>query len=84
MCSSGRLDGRVAVALVIGSIELVAVAHDQLGLHDPVTNAVAGLNLNNVGFIIVATFVAVWAIAIAYWKIAGVEDRWAIAQQRDP
>jgi high-affinity nickel-transport protein len=65
----------VTVALVIGTIELVGVAHDRLGMTDPVTGWIAGLNLNNVGFVIVAVFVAAWAIALAYWKLAGVERR---------
>jgi nickel/cobalt transporter (NiCoT) family protein len=67
----------VAVALIIGSIELVSVAHDQFGLTDPVTTAISGLNLNNVGFIIVGTFIVVWVAAISYWKITKVEQRWA-------
>jgi high-affinity nickel-transport protein len=67
----------VAVALIIGSIELVGVAHERFGLSSPVTDWIAGLDLNNVGFVIVGAFLAVWLIAIAYWKIARVEHRWA-------
>ncbi|MEV6208999.1 HoxN/HupN/NixA family nickel/cobalt transporter [Kitasatospora sp. NPDC051914] len=67
----------IAVAFVIGTIELVAVLHDKLGLADPVTGWVAGLSLDNVGFVIVGLFVVVWAVAIGYWRIAGVEKRWA-------
>ena len=66
----------VAVALLIGTIELVSVLHGQLELSDPVTDWIAGLNLNNVGFMIVAMFVLVWAAAIAYWKLSSVEQRW--------
>jgi high-affinity nickel-transport protein len=66
----------VAVALIIGTIELVGVAHDRLGLANPVTDWIAGLDLNNVGFVIVGAFVAVWAFALAYWKLARVEHRW--------
>ncbi|MGZ4575158.1 MAG: Nickel transporter NicT [Mycobacteriaceae bacterium] len=66
----------VAVALLIGTIELVSVFHDQLKLDDPVTNRIAGLDLNNVGFMIVALFILVWTTAIAYWKFGGIEDRW--------
>ena len=32
-------------------------------------------DLNRVGFAIVAQFVIVWTAAIAYWKLAGVEER---------
>jgi high-affinity nickel-transport protein len=67
----------VAVALLIGTIELVGVLHAQLRWSDPVTGWIAGLDLNNVGFIVVGLFVAVWAAAIAYWKLSGVERRWA-------
>jgi high-affinity nickel-transport protein len=70
----------VAVALIVGTIELVGVAHDRFGLSDPVTNWVAGLDLNNVGFVIVGMFVAVWALALAYWKLARVEHRWQRAE----
>ncbi len=67
----------VAVALIIGTIELVGVVHDRFGLRDPITGWIAGLDLNNVGFVIVGAFAAVWAAALAYWKLARVERRWA-------
>jgi high-affinity nickel-transport protein len=66
----------VAVALIIGSIELVGVLHDDFAVVDPVTTWVASLNLNNVGFVIVGLFVVVWAAAIAYWRLAKLEHRW--------
>jgi high-affinity nickel-transport protein len=65
-----------AVALLIGTIELVGVLHRQLHLTDTVSSWIAGLDLNNVGFLVVGLFVAVWAIAVAYWKLARVEHRW--------
>ena len=70
----------VAVALIIGTIELVGVAHDRLELRDPVTGWISGLDLNNVGFVIVGLFVAVWALAVGYWKLARVEHRWQRAE----
>jgi high-affinity nickel-transport protein len=66
----------VAVAFVIGTIEIVALLHDDAGIENPVTDWIAGLDLSNVGFIIVGLFVAVWAVAIAYWRFARVEHRW--------
>ena len=66
----------VAVAFVIGTIELVTVLHDDVGLRDPVTGWVAGLDLNNVGFLIVGVFLVVWLAAIGYWRLARVEQRW--------
>ena len=43
----------VAVALLIGTIELVSVLHDDLGLVNPLTDWVSGIDLNNAGFAIV-------------------------------
>ncbi|MFD8483315.1 HoxN/HupN/NixA family nickel/cobalt transporter [Kitasatospora sp. NPDC059673] len=60
----------IAVAFVIGTIELVTVLHDKFGLDDPVSGWIAGLSLDNVGFVIVGLFVVVWAAAIGYWRIA--------------
>ncbi|HKN97211.1 MAG TPA: HoxN/HupN/NixA family nickel/cobalt transporter [Pseudonocardiaceae bacterium] len=74
----------VAVALVIGSIELVGVLHDDLHVVDPVTTWIAGLDLNNVGFLIIGLFVVVWAAAIGYWRLARVEHRWRPAPADDP
>ena len=50
--------------------------HDQLDLDDPVSNWISGINLNNVGFVIVGLFVVVWASALAYWRFAKVENTW--------
>lgn len=66
----------VIVALLIGTIELVSVLQKELKLDNPVTNWIADLDLNNVGFTIVALFILVWTTAIAYWKFGGIEDRW--------
>jgi high-affinity nickel-transport protein len=66
----------IAVAFLIGSIELVSVLHDNVGLKDPLTNWISNINLNNVGFVIVGVFVLTWIIALSYWRLAKVEDRW--------
>ncbi|MDT4946552.1 MAG: nickel/cobalt transporter (NiCoT) family protein [Pseudonocardiales bacterium] len=71
----------VAVALLVGTIELGGVLHDQLHMDDPVSTWLSGLDLNNVGFMIVGLFVAVWGCAVAYWKLARVEHRWAPATE---
>ncbi|MFE0045538.1 Nickel transporter NicT [Streptomyces albireticuli] len=67
----------IAVAFLIGTIELVSVLHEKLGLDDELTGWIAGLNLDNVGFVIVGLFVVVWAAALAYWRFGKVEQRWA-------
>jgi len=72
----------IAVAFLIGTIELVGVLHDKLGLDDSLTGWISGLDLNNVGYVIVGLFVAVWAAALAYWRFANVEERWALRAGR--
>ncbi|GGN54689.1 hypothetical protein GCM10011579_014020 [Streptomyces albiflavescens] len=51
------------------------VLHDKLDLRDDVTGWIAGLDLDNVGYIIVGLFVVVWVAAVAYWRLARVEQR---------
>ncbi len=70
----------IAVALLIGSIELVSILHDDLNWNDPVTSWVSGIDLNNAGLAIVVLFAVTWTGAIAYWKLAGVEARYAVAE----
>jgi high-affinity nickel-transport protein len=65
----------ITVALGIGSIELVGILHQQLHTTDAVTASIAGIDLNNAGYIIVVLFVTVWVCAISYWRLAGVEKR---------
>lgn len=58
----------VAVALVIGTIEVVSVLHDNFGLVDPVTIPIGSLNLDHVGLGVAAMLVIVWARAVGYWR----------------
>jgi high-affinity nickel-transport protein len=67
----------VAVALIIGTVELVTVLHDDAGWNGPVIDWLSGLDLNNVGFVVVGLFALAWAGALAYWRLARVEQRWA-------
>ncbi|MFF4687799.1 HoxN/HupN/NixA family nickel/cobalt transporter [Streptomyces sp. NPDC001307] len=66
----------IAVAFFVGTIELVGVLHDKLGLNDAVTGWISGLDLDNVGYVIAGLFVVVWAVAIGYWRLARIEERW--------
>jgi high-affinity nickel-transport protein len=70
----------VAVALIIGTIELVTVLHNDIGFNDPVTRWISGMDLNNVGFLVVGVFIVVWVAAVAYWRFGGVEQRWTSGQ----
>jgi len=67
----------VAVALLIGTIELVGVLHDNMDWINPFSDWISAIDLNNAGFIIVGLFVVTWMAAVGYWKFSGVEQRWA-------
>ena len=68
----------VAVALIIGTIELLSIAADQLSLRGGFWDWVSGIDLNSVGYIVVALFVATWAVALAVWRLGRLEERWAL------
>jgi len=55
----------VAVALVIGMIELLSLFADKLGIESGPLAWVAGLDLDNVGFVVVGLFVLTWVVALA-------------------
>ena len=74
----------VAVAFLVGTIELVSVLHDNAGWINPVTTWISSIDLNNVGFIIVGLFVVTWAAALGYWRLARVEDCWTPAPAAEP
>jgi nickel/cobalt transporter (NiCoT) family protein len=73
----------IAVALLIGSIELVSILHDDLNWVDPVTTWISAIDLNNAGLAIVGLFVVTWIGAIAYWKLANVDARYQPAELND-
>ncbi len=66
----------VAVALIIGMIELIAVFADKLSLSGGIFGWVSTLDLNYVGYGIVALFVVTWAIALAVWHFGHIEEKW--------
>ena len=43
-----------------------------------------GFNLNAAGFVIVGLFVATWAVALLYWRLARVEEKWSSALAQEP
>jgi high-affinity nickel-transport protein len=69
----------VAVALLIGSVELLGLFAGQLGWRGPFWDWLAGLDLNTVGFIVVGMFVATWAIALLLWRYGRIEEKWTLA-----
>jgi nickel/cobalt transporter (NiCoT) family protein len=66
----------VAVALVIGTIELVGVLADRLDISTGPIAAIAGIPLDYAGYVIVGLFVVAWAIALAIWRYGRIEEKW--------
>jgi high-affinity nickel-transport protein len=56
----------VAVALLIGGLELLEVL-----------DVPTGIDLNLVGYLIAGLFVLTWALSLAIWRFARIEDRWS-------
>jgi high-affinity nickel-transport protein len=63
----------VAVALVIGTIELLSILTDKVDV-----------NLNYVGYGIVGLFVATWTLSWAVWRFARIEERWTARLETVP
>jgi high-affinity nickel-transport protein len=67
----------VAVALVIGVLELSSAAVKGLGLTGGAWSWLSAVDLNDVGYAIVGLFVLTWALAVAVWRLGRVEERWS-------
>jgi len=67
----------VAVALVIGTIELAGVLAEQAGITSGPISALAGIPLDYAGYAIVALFALAWTIALLVWRLARIEERWS-------
>ncbi|MEU7659261.1 HoxN/HupN/NixA family nickel/cobalt transporter [Streptomyces lincolnensis] len=72
----------VAVALLIGTVELLGLLVDRLGLHGPFWDWIAGLDLNVLGFVIVGLFFATWIVALIVWKVGRIEEKWSAGLAR--
>jgi nickel/cobalt transporter (NiCoT) family protein len=67
----------VAVALLIGTIELMSVLADKLSLTGEPWDFVSNVDLNLVGYAIAALFVLTWAVALAVWRLGDIERKWS-------
>src|SRR4051795_13660386 len=67
----------VAVALSIGTLELLSVLAGRLDLHGGVWDLASNLDMNVVGYAIAGLFVLTWAVALAVWRFGHIEERWS-------
>ncbi len=68
----------VAVALVIGTIELGGLVASQLSLSGTFWDSFENIDINLLGFLIVGMFVVTWLIALAVWRLGRIEERWTL------
>jgi high-affinity nickel-transport protein len=66
----------VAVALGIGSIELLSIVVERIGISTGPLADIGGLDLGSAGYMIVALFVFTWVLALAVWRFGHIEERW--------
>jgi len=68
----------IFVAFVIGTIQLVGVLSEKTSIdnYQPFT-AIAEIDLNRVGYFIVASFVLAWLVSVLIWKFGRYEKRYS-------
>jgi high-affinity nickel-transport protein len=69
----------IAVALFIGTTELVGLLLQKLNVNGSVSDWFQNFSINRAGFIIAAMFVATWTVALAIWRFAKIEEKSAAA-----
>jgi high-affinity nickel-transport protein len=67
----------IAVALIIGTIELIGVLAEQAKITTGPIAAIAHIPLDYAGYGIVLLFVGAWVLALAIWHFGNVEERWS-------
>jgi len=66
----------VAVALIIGTIELLGLLAGQFGWTGGLWEMIGDTNLNVVGFVIAGVFVLTWVVSLLIWRLGRIEERW--------
>jgi high-affinity nickel-transport protein len=66
----------VAVALIIGTIEVLSIVAEKLDITSGPIATIGALDLNVVGFAIVGLFVLTWVVALAVWHFGNIEQKW--------
>jgi high-affinity nickel-transport protein len=66
----------VAIALLVGTIELLQVVKIAFGLDDGAWSRLGRLDPSTLGYLIVGLFVLTWSISTIFWKTLRLEERW--------
>jgi high-affinity nickel-transport protein len=73
----------VAVAMIIGVVELVGLLAEKLGIDSGPLGVVRHLDLNVVGYAIVGLFVLTWIVALAVWRYGRIEEKWSSGMRQE-
>ena len=66
----------IAVALIIGSIELIQVLTSMLDIKGAFFVSISHLDFGGLGYIIVGLFIVAWILSLLVWKIGRIEERY--------
>jgi high-affinity nickel-transport protein len=69
----------VAVAFLVGGIEIFGLLASELHLHGWLGDYLASFNINTAGIMVVALFVMIWVVALTVWRFGKIEARWETA-----
>ncbi len=67
----------VAVALVIGTVELAGLLAQKLNAQGRFWAWLENIDIGSLGVIIVGLFVGTWLLALSIWHFGHLEERWA-------
>jgi high-affinity nickel-transport protein len=67
----------VAVALIIGTVELIGVLADRADITTGPVAAIANIPLDYAGYGIVGLFVVSWLVAVSVWRFGRIEEKWS-------
>lgn len=73
----------VALALVVGTVELAQVAIEILGLHGPTFAWITGLDFAMLGYFVVGLLLLAWILSMAVWRFGRFEQRLARLKAHD-
>jgi high-affinity nickel-transport protein len=74
----------IAVALIIGTIELIGVVADEANITSGPISAIAGIPLDYAGYGIVGLFFISWLIALSVWRLGRIEEKWSVHLAQAP
>lgn len=67
----------IAVALIIGGIELLGLLAQQLNWTGGFWGWINGLDINLLGFAIVGLFAVTWIASLLIWRYGKIEEKWS-------